>query len=209
MDRSRADGYQEALEDLVGFLDKENLGVGDGEGWLIRQWAMERLDGGLPIQPTSDSDEEPPEEQRARSSSPVMDRNSSPEPAPAEEPMATASLRSDSAPPLVSSTTPTDADMAPLPSVFQFSSPQAYPATVPSDGSSYDFTAAARRAFPTPRRSSHRTTQRNLQRSAAQNVLSLGSGAGHKRKMVPDYFNIEPSDRRDGPCGGSKRGRMT
>jgi hypothetical protein len=209
MDRSRCDGYQEALEDLVGFLDKENLGVGDGEGWQVRQWAMERLDGGLPVQSTSDSDDEPPEDQRARSSSPVMERNSSPEAVPSEEPMAAASHRSDSAPPLVSSTTPADTDMAPLPSVFQFSSPQAYPATAPSDSSSYDFTAAARRAFPAPRRSSHRATQRSLQRSAAQNVLSLGSGAGQKRKIVHDYFNIDPNDRRDGPGGGSKRGRMT
>ena len=31
IERSRSDGYQQALEDLLGFLDNENLGVGDGE----------------------------------------------------------------------------------------------------------------------------------------------------------------------------------
>ena len=31
--RSRAAGYQDALDDLLSFLDKENLGLGDGEGW--------------------------------------------------------------------------------------------------------------------------------------------------------------------------------
>lgn len=122
LDKSRTEGYQEALEDLVGFLDKENLGVGDGEGWKIRQWAMERLDGALPGHSNSDSDEEILEEKRARSSSPVMERNLSPEEVhlePTEDP----AHRSDSAPPvhMESSTT---ANMIPPQSVFHFSSPQ-------------------------------------------------------------------------------------
>ncbi|KAF2686152.1 hypothetical protein K458DRAFT_298545 [Lentithecium fluviatile CBS 122367] len=210
IDRSRSDGYQDALEDLIGFLDKENLGVGDGEGWRIRQWAMERLDGGLPVQSTSDSgDEELAEEQRARSSSPVMERNSSPDETRSVESIAaTSHQRCDSAPPPVSAS-PTEADEVPLPPMFQFSSPQAYPSTSTSDNPSYDFPAAARRAFPTPRRPSHRSSSRSLQRSAAQNLFSLGSGAGQKRKIVHDFFNVDFNDRRDGPGGGPKRGRMT
>ncbi|UKZ52020.1 hypothetical protein TrVGV298_005787 [Trichoderma virens] len=43
--RARADGYQECLDDLLMFLDKENIGLDDGEGWRIRRWATERLDG--------------------------------------------------------------------------------------------------------------------------------------------------------------------
>ncbi|KAI0473149.1 hypothetical protein GGR56DRAFT_653354 [Xylariaceae sp. FL0804] len=43
--KSRADGYQDCLDDLLAFLDKRNIGVGDGEGWQIRRWATERLDG--------------------------------------------------------------------------------------------------------------------------------------------------------------------
>lgn len=42
-DAARAAGYQDAIAELVTFLDDENLGVGDGEGWRIRQWAHERL----------------------------------------------------------------------------------------------------------------------------------------------------------------------
>ena len=38
-------GYQEAIEDLLHFLDRENLGLTDGEGWRVRQWATERSDG--------------------------------------------------------------------------------------------------------------------------------------------------------------------
>ncbi|KAI3342172.1 hypothetical protein F4824DRAFT_192568 [Ustulina deusta] len=43
--KSRSDGYQDCLDDLLVFLDKRNIGLGDGEGWQIRKWATERLDG--------------------------------------------------------------------------------------------------------------------------------------------------------------------
>jgi hypothetical protein len=211
IDRSRADGYQDALEDLIAFLDKGNLGVGEGEAWRIRQWIMERLDGGLPVQSTSDSgDEENAEDQRARSSSPVMERNSSPEESRSMEPMATSTnLRCDSAPLPTSSSPPPEPDMTPLPPMFQFSSPQVYPSTSTTDNHPYDHSTAARRTFATPRRSSHRPSSRNLQRSAAQNLFSLGSGAGQKRRIAHEFFNLDFNDRRDGPGGGSKRGRMT
>ncbi|KAI0842547.1 hypothetical protein F5Y06DRAFT_257915 [Hypoxylon sp. FL0890] len=43
--KARVDGYQDCLDDLLSFLDKNNIGLGDGEGWQIRKWATERLDG--------------------------------------------------------------------------------------------------------------------------------------------------------------------
>ncbi|KAF2655131.1 hypothetical protein K491DRAFT_658807 [Lophiostoma macrostomum CBS 122681] len=209
-EKLRVDGYQEALEDLIGFLDRENLGVGDGEGWRIRQWAMEKLDGALPGPPNSDSDEEAIEEKRARSSSPVMDRNpSSEEIRSSEPPHADTTARSDSAPPPHQmDTSPTDTEMVPAQGMFHFSSPVAYPPNHNThETSSMDLQAASRRAFPTPRRSSNRSS-RNLQRAAASNLFSLGTGAGHKRKLMQDFFNIDNiNDRRDGPGGGSKRGR--
>ncbi|KAI9655243.1 MAG: hypothetical protein M1831_004953 [Alyxoria varia] len=39
---SRDAGYREALDDLVGYLDQENLGLCDGEGWRVREWATKR-----------------------------------------------------------------------------------------------------------------------------------------------------------------------
>ena len=42
--RSREAGYQDALDDLLAFLDRENMGLMDGEGWRVRRWATERLD---------------------------------------------------------------------------------------------------------------------------------------------------------------------
>ncbi|CAI6333545.1 unnamed protein product [Periconia digitata] len=209
IDRSRSDGYQDALEDLLGFLDKENLGVSDGEGWRIRQWATERLDGSLPVQLTGDSDDE--EEKRARSSSPVMERNSSPEETRSVEPALDPAHRSDSAPPPAATEPSNDADMTPLSTMFNFSSPHAYPTNQSPENTPYDLPAAARRAFPTPRRTSHRSSSRSLRQSAAQNIVNLasGSGAGQKRKIMHDFFNIDMNDRRDGPGGGPKRGRMS
>src|SRR5271170_1311326 len=43
--RARSEGYQDALDELLAFLDREDIGLSDGEGWKIRRWATERLDG--------------------------------------------------------------------------------------------------------------------------------------------------------------------
>lgn len=213
LDRARADGYQEALDELLAFLDKEDMGMGDGEGWRIRQWATERLDGAVPKHTSSDSDEDYLDEKRARSSSPIMERNPSPEEARTTESATQATLRCDSAPPPVQmEATTTEAEMSPLDHVFQFSSPQMYPSDANADSPAADMTAAARRAFPTPRRTSNRGSSRTLQRSAVQNMFQLGSGAGQKRRMMHDFFNIDGfNDRRDGSSGGGgpKRGRMS
>ncbi|KAF2850201.1 hypothetical protein T440DRAFT_451392 [Plenodomus tracheiphilus IPT5] len=215
IDNARSDGYQEALDELLAFLDRENLGVGDGEGWRIRQWATERLDGAQPKQAGSDSDEDYLDDRRARSSSPVLEGNMSSEDARTgedtmEPPPA---QRRDSAPrALHMETSTTEADLSPLHHVFQFAAPQTFPAGPTTDNSaSTDMSAAARRAFPSPRRSSTRSSSRSLQRSAAQNLLQLGPGAGQKRRLMNDFFNVDGfNDRRDGSSGGgSKRGRMT
>lgn len=77
--QSRAAGYQDALEDLLSYLDKENIGVVDSsEGQRVRQWISERISNNrLPGNQTADSDEDGDEEKRARSSSPVLQRKSS------------------------------------------------------------------------------------------------------------------------------------
>ncbi|KAI4090157.1 MAG: hypothetical protein LQ344_004942 [Seirophora lacunosa] len=73
--RARQYGYQEALDDILAFLDKEKLGLGDGEGWKVRRWATERLDGNITAAAAgseSDDDGRGETEKRARSSSPVV-----------------------------------------------------------------------------------------------------------------------------------------
>ncbi|KAF1935004.1 hypothetical protein EJ02DRAFT_460742 [Clathrospora elynae] len=209
LDRAHTDGYQEALDELLAFLDKENMGVGDGEGWRIRQWATERLDG--PKQAGSDSDEEYLDGKRARSSSPIMERTPAMDEPRMLGPVAEIAHRSDSAPPPVQmEATTTEADMSPIHHVFQFSASQAFPSDSTNENASIDVSAAARRAFPGPRRPSNRSSSRSLQRSAAQNLFQLGNGAGQKRRLMNDFFNVDgPNDRRDGSSGGPKRGRMT
>jgi hypothetical protein len=209
IDKSHAEGYQEALRDLVGFLDRENLGVGDGEGWKIRQWATERVDGALHGHSNSDSDDEiteEKEEKRARSSSPVVERNSTPEEIrTSEPPHAEIVHRSDSAPPIQMEASTAENEMDLPQTVFQFSSPHAWPSNNGNDSAGPDM--AGRRTFAAPRRPSR--PNRNLQRAAVSNFFSLGNGAGQKRKLMPDLFNIDGvNDRRDGQGGGSKRGRM-
>lgn len=58
---NRAAGYQDALDDLLRFLDSENLGLQDGEGWRVRQWVTERYDGtaNQPPQESEDDKSEP------------------------------------------------------------------------------------------------------------------------------------------------------
>ncbi|KAI0434323.1 hypothetical protein F5Y09DRAFT_267457 [Xylaria sp. FL1042] len=56
--KSRSDGYQDCLDDLLLFLDRRNIGLGDGEGWQVRKWATERLDNkDLGPQITDDEEE--------------------------------------------------------------------------------------------------------------------------------------------------------
>lgn len=56
--KARSDGYQECLDDLLAFLDKQRVGISDGEGWQIRRWATERLDGRDAISQAVESEDE-------------------------------------------------------------------------------------------------------------------------------------------------------
>ncbi|PSR98990.1 hypothetical protein BD289DRAFT_450625 [Coniella lustricola] len=69
--KARAVGYQDCLDDLLQFLDREHLGLSDGEGWKIRAWANERLDtrDGSPALMESDDDAEKPEPTRSETRS--------------------------------------------------------------------------------------------------------------------------------------------
>ena len=51
-------GYQDALDDLLAFLDSQNIGLSDGEGWRVRQWATERLDDNPISHHNSESEDE-------------------------------------------------------------------------------------------------------------------------------------------------------
>jgi hypothetical protein len=228
--RSRDAGYQDALDDLLAFLDKENLGLMDGEGWRVRRWATERLDDA----PKGTEDEEDASKEEAvetRSSSPEVQRKP-------VVPMASSSLveedqqRRASEPPqhatqyqpqpqlqptnpLAASPTPTT---APILEDFSFRSAQAYPTNHnrddnttmdvdPTSTSTSTSTSAnsARKPSSKTRHTNHARSRDNTRSSSGPTFnFNLGSGAGGKRKMpYPDFFDISGLN----PEGGNDNSR--
>ncbi|KAI4746246.1 hypothetical protein E4T50_03415 [Aureobasidium sp. EXF-12298] len=226
--RSRAAGYQDALDDLLSFLDKENLGLGDGEGWSVRQWATERFDGAHSAARESEDEEEEQEEQ-PRSLSPEVVRKPTTAPVaiqdqPQPEPVNT------ELPPTQHQQQPqvtrTDATV-PQADTFTFRSSLAYPP--PNHDREVDMDASNNPPTDSPnsstsanpvrlevhsrRRNNHNRSNNNNNnnRIASINLGSMGSGAGSKRKNLGDFFDISGlsfgNNGRDGSDRGGKRGR--
>ena len=224
--RAREAGYQEALDDLLAFLDLRNLGLDDGEGWKVRQWATERLDGSPPAHVASDSDDDRGEtSKRARSSSPITQRTSVQDvEQPRRTSLSTSPVRPASAPMAPPPTSQPQNTVSQPHEVFSFRSAHPYPHDVdmpPVDTISN--TAPQPEPSPSPtvrvevvprgsrtafRGGSH--TNRHVARSTAS-AKSLGAGAGSKRRIpLMDYFDLGSlGDGKDGRDGGGKRGRFT
>lgn len=220
--RAREAGYQDALDDLLSFLDKENLGLGDGEGWRVRQWATERLDD------KEDEDVVRDEMADTRSSSPEVQRKP-PMPALSSELVEESEQRPASEPPQQTPQQHTSRAPAVMPSLedFAFRSNQPYPTNHDRDAnitmeldqssSSTPSSTGTVRITPKPSRSRHNNHNRNRENRAAGATLNfnLGNGAGSKRKMpYPDFFDIsglnfegQSRDGKDGGGRGGKRGR--
>ncbi|KAI9881570.1 MAG: hypothetical protein M1830_000134 [Pleopsidium flavum] len=231
--RARQAGYQDALDDLLAFLDKRNLGLGDGEGWRVRQWATERLDGSPPVPNGSDSEDERVEiEKRARSSSPAIQRKSSRDLHLNRQATRSVSpVRTELAPPAPPTTVQQHTNVFPRPETFTFRSSHPYPqdvdmqlpepitsntATQPEIQPQVQFnttTPSVRvdvipRGSRTPHRHGHTTRHNTRSSTSARN---LGSGAGSKRRIpFGDFFDLGSlGDGKDGFGGGGKRGRFT
>jgi len=215
---AREAGYQDALDDLLAFLDKENLGLMDGEGWRVRRWATGRL---------SEDEEEAGSRDdvvETRSSSPEVHRK------PAV-PAASSELTEESEPRRASEP-PAMAPPASVPVLndFTFSSGQSYPtnhdrtelsaATHPNH-TGMDVDSSTSTARITPKSSRSRLNRSRETRGAAGTTFNFNLGssgaAGSKRKIpYPDFFDISgtgagsdgaDSNRRDGSGRGGKRGR--
>lgn len=236
--RARQNGYQEALDDILAFLDKEHLGLGDGEGWRVRQWATERLDGSAADRTAvSESDDERAEtEKRARSSSPVVPYKSSAADVPPQASKSPA--RVTSAPPVPQELPqpPTSHPKSTL-EIFSFRSSHPYPQDV--DMVSSDPTTTASTAdgvlqpeiqsiqtipqlsptlrvgvLPRAARTPHRNTfthanRHNTRGPTLTNRRSLGTGAGSKRRFdLNEYFDV--GNLGEGrDGGGGKKGRLS
>ncbi|KIW76375.1 hypothetical protein Z517_11121 [Fonsecaea pedrosoi CBS 271.37] len=213
---SRQAGYQDALEDLLSFLDKENLGLQDGEGWRVRQWATERYEGSTHHHQIESDDERSETGQRQRAISPAVEQPVStsilPQSGPTraesgtqtEEPQISLSQEQPTTTPMFyfsgnAASTPhddmqTDEDSGAAPE------PQASSST---SGSTSRATFVNNRGSRTPHRSSN---QRHGTRSSTREFTFT---AGTKRKFqIPDFFDISNIGPREG-FESSKKGRIS
>lgn len=210
---ARTAGYQDALDDLLLFLDRGNLGLMDGEGWKVRQWATERLigDGATnrqqePLATNTMTDDED-ESVTAKEEDKDDDRSSSPEAQKKPHPLTNSSSDVSDAdaiiPRRVVSEPPQQMAYPPAPrqSDFTFQSSHAYPSNhdrdanddtemeivQPSLSSTVPSTGETIRIIPRTSRTnkSHGTHARRSENRNPSTTFSLGlgQGAGGKRKM--------------------------
>jgi hypothetical protein len=197
---NRAAGYQDALDDLMRFLDHENLGLQDGEGWRVRQWVSERYDG-TANQPQTDEEERPDTEQRAQSAPP---------PAHHQEPQSQQQNQAafDENKEVQVSTSESTASTNPG-GIYHFTAgdrnlthPENRSATNEADQPSQPIRVEVINRMSRP---SHRSSHRHTMKSSNRDFPAL---AGSKRKFpIPDFFNITNIDL-DEQGGENKRGRF-
>lgn len=221
--RARAEGYQDALDELLAFLDKQDIGLSDGEGWRVRRWATERLDGRASA--SMESDDEVSDKQE-RGSSPILQRSQSATRLPTpSNPVRTASpVRPEAqAPPTI--VTPTSEEstfnMLPPQGNFSFRSSHPYPQDADiilsdldiSDSNrpqSHDSSASTNNTGITiTRQPRGRNNNNNSSRLVTRTSSSIGRGAGTKRKInFGEFFDIGNLHKDgNGGGGGAKRGR--
>ncbi|KAF7593072.1 hypothetical protein BBP40_012089 [Aspergillus hancockii] len=207
-------GYQEAIEDLLQFLDKENLGLTGGEGCKIRQWASERSDGTGTPSDDDDSEKQPrspvatrKEQQPHTESVKQPPKSSSPDESVAAQQQ-----------PTVSNPQVAEANALDRSAIFTFSAGPSFPSCQepdvdmqPSDSS----TISSQDSSPVsvsvlPRNPRQQTRHNNFSRTNPRaSTRETSVGLGSKRKFaVPDFFDISGVGNRD-IFGGGKRGRFT
>ncbi|KAK4466491.1 hypothetical protein QBC42DRAFT_282268 [Cladorrhinum samala] len=200
--KSRADGYQDCIEDLLAFLDKENLASTNNPAAKIRKWAMDRL-----TSPSLDSDDEP-DKAEAPLSSPVMQR-ATPQAAQSANDRDEINMR-DSATPITSnSACPRSSPIieevelvVPSQDTFTFQSSHPYPHDAAARLANLDLSDAQTHAARTASRNNRRRDNRGSGPRA-----SLGRGAGQKRKVnLAEIFDLGSLDGKD-VFGGGKRSR--
>ena len=220
--RAKQVGYQEAIDDLLTFLDRENIGLDDGEGWWIRKWATEHFDEQIGTRGASESDEERPEagketggmsptnHERIPSKDPGTPQQAPESSSPVQQPPSSVPQDESEAPPKPPTSAPNLETFT-----FRSSNPSRPDADMSSGATGTDLAhpeptvhPQAKPAFTLnvlPPGSKAPRGSRYPQRSSS--TRNLGSGAGSKRRLpFGDYFDISSLD---GPGGGNKRSRMT
>lgn len=198
--RARSEGYQECLDDLLGFLDRESSNSADGNLSKLKRWIAERREGGDATLPTSESEDEVDKGEANTQSEPVQNTNISqqaPAPAPAPTPARTTS---DSPAPVDVVPTESPRFIVPSQDTFTFGSEHQYPNIATLDLS--DSRSHASITHHTTRQPRNRNSARSLRASS-----HLGRGAGAKRRMDFDDFFGGCFGGKDTFGNGAKRSR--
>jgi hypothetical protein len=200
----RAAGYQDALEDILAFLDHENLGLGDGEGWKVRRWATERLSQSAYGSESEDDGARKEDIRPTKVVAPCFDGRIEDEVSSRTVPPHVTSPRTQrKSSHHTSATSSRHAESTsatqPKEDVFQFRSPH--------DDIEIDQSSPAH-AY-TSRSSNTRPTSQNMRGGNPSIALgTLGNGGGQKRKSTFSDF-LDLSDVGNGPGGGHKRGKLS
>ncbi|WYZ41885.1 hypothetical protein EsH8_V_000780 [Colletotrichum jinshuiense] len=218
--KSRMEGYQDCLDDLLSFLDKERIGLGDGDGWRVRSWATERLDGRDTGSQNAESDDEA--EKAETASSPELNRTNSG--AQLSAMRGESQMRTDSTPPIVPQTVEEEEESEPVsitvPTAdsFTFQSSHPWPPQPPQQDAylnlaNLDLSDSRTHDTSTNANPASRTTKprhpANIPRSASRQGANLGRGAGSKRKInFAEIFDLSSLDK-NMFGGGPKRSRHT
>ncbi|KAB8342887.1 hypothetical protein FH972_022484 [Carpinus fangiana] len=216
VEAARASGYQDALDDILAFLDQENIGLDDGEGWRVRQWATERLSPNSFAFASDGEDDD--KDERPRTTSPIAsttrDTLRRQESQPQEQPH---ERQNQSAPPVENvHTQSTSSDSAssqpPRHEVFSFQS--SGPSMPDVDMSSADAASSPPvrlDLFARPARSSSSRHPAHSSREKIPNISTstLGHGAGSKRKQnFGEFFDISELTGKDFGASSGKKTRF-
>ena len=210
-DSIRQAGYQDAIDDLLKFLDRENLGVQDGEGWRVRQWATAKYDGSYVQHSDGDEEDTSEGEQRHRSSSPEKPTEAEDQPSAPQEQENTTSV------PAQESAQAQPAHQHQQP-VFQFAAASDHTMQTEEPCSSSQEQNPPLRVEVVNRanRNAHKHNNRHTPRSTSR-VPPTQSTASKRKLPFPDMseiFNIgfdkkdSPDGSSGGGGGGGKRSRL-
>lgn len=223
--RTRAEGYQQALDELLTLLDRENLGLGvDGEGWRIRQWATARYNGNG-VGQSDDEDEKEEPQQESRHQSPEVQRKQEQQPQQ-PEPLPVEPVEAER--PQVQEEDDVRVEAIPAPhhpDMFTFRSSLPYPSgnhdrevdmesgdSANAQSGTQHPSSMGMNMLPRHRLNRHASHRHSGShgttgnRSTNSNPTNLGTGAGSKRK-VHDFFDISGFGGFGAGSGGNSGGK--
>ena len=203
--KARTDGYQDCLDDLLSFLDKEAIGQGDGEGRKVRRWLADRLEGRDAASLSTESDDEVDKADRAQSPD-ARRLNTTAQ----QQPISRSEVNMrDPAPVTVAAPAAEEAEIAvPTQETFTFQSQHPYPQDAYLNLANLDL-SDTHNPTPTAVSKPSRTRHGNGARVSSRQTNQLGRGAGQKRKLnFAEIFDLGSLGSGKDPFGGGgKRNR--